>query len=605
MRDLLRAVALALAAVVVGLSTDAGCVQDAVGPDSDGDGLTDDQERAFGTDPANPDSDGDGLGDAVDPTPAPVPNVEITAGDIEAVGGGWRRFSLTIALRLGPMAGIAGRAEQLQVETDLGEIELPIVDQGEGAYATALRSQASGLATVIVSYPDPSGKYPVARSSIRLTFPTERQIPQPGVNTGDFEGSGPLAGSLEVITVDADSAGWRDQAPQPFPFAFVQVDLGDGASLRGTSDAEGSAVFEDARLAGPVTVTAGAAGSRFVTVVDVDAPHLVLPIAPRDMVPGVDDEKVSSIVGEVTGFRGEGGLEPFPISTGTLLGGEVNVAIVNVGLRNVPLSSVSAGSILQTPGSIDGGDMTTVTGIVPNLLLEDLDDSAPLRYRLDGYRPGRYLVFALAGVAAEVYTAVQDLYTLDFRPRAMGLAWVDVEVGKEARADLVLNVDLTAGAGAIPVELANLPPDPATGEPLPSGLLLPVMDTGGGGFVWVDVNTAYSRREPDVTSVTTSVVFPDPDHPVLKALGLELEPLVVGLAGRAAINGADPPGISTVIRHRRQSVVPVDLADWAVWPYLPAGVSPAPPDTPGEYLDEVGGTLTTGCFAWQGDGGGV
>ena len=31
--------------------------------DSDGDGLTDDEERALGTDPHNPDTDGDGIGD--------------------------------------------------------------------------------------------------------------------------------------------------------------------------------------------------------------------------------------------------------------------------------------------------------------------------------------------------------------------------------------------------------------------------------------------------------------------------------------------------------------------------------------------------------------
>jgi hypothetical protein len=36
------------------------------GPDSDGDGLTDEQESQVGSDPANPDTDGDGLGDGVE-----------------------------------------------------------------------------------------------------------------------------------------------------------------------------------------------------------------------------------------------------------------------------------------------------------------------------------------------------------------------------------------------------------------------------------------------------------------------------------------------------------------------------------------------------------
>ncbi len=36
------------------------------GPDSDGDGLPDSQEAAWGTDPANPDTDGDGMSDGVE-----------------------------------------------------------------------------------------------------------------------------------------------------------------------------------------------------------------------------------------------------------------------------------------------------------------------------------------------------------------------------------------------------------------------------------------------------------------------------------------------------------------------------------------------------------
>ncbi len=44
--------------------------------DSDGDGLTDEQEKALGTDPYNPDTDGDGLIDSVDPNPL-VPEANI------------------------------------------------------------------------------------------------------------------------------------------------------------------------------------------------------------------------------------------------------------------------------------------------------------------------------------------------------------------------------------------------------------------------------------------------------------------------------------------------------------------------------------------------
>jgi hypothetical protein len=40
--------------------------------DSDGDGLTDDQEKQAGTDPRNPDSDGDGISDGTEPINRPT-----------------------------------------------------------------------------------------------------------------------------------------------------------------------------------------------------------------------------------------------------------------------------------------------------------------------------------------------------------------------------------------------------------------------------------------------------------------------------------------------------------------------------------------------------
>ena len=52
----------------VDMAAGSGC-PDPLDPDSDDDGLSDGEEVALATDPCNPDTDGDGLADAVDPTP--------------------------------------------------------------------------------------------------------------------------------------------------------------------------------------------------------------------------------------------------------------------------------------------------------------------------------------------------------------------------------------------------------------------------------------------------------------------------------------------------------------------------------------------------------
>ena len=247
------------------------------------------------------------------------------------------------------------------------------------------------------------------------------------------------------------------------------------------------------------------------------------------------------------------------------------------------------------------------------------------RYRLENLQPGNYLVFALAGRASNVFPTLNNPYELVFRPIALGIREVEVKKGVETEVDLELRIDLREGAGAVAVNLDELPVDPLTQEELPNGLMLPVIDTGK-GFVFVDIDGSYNVFENADGSYSpyddeherpspllTEVVFPNPDDPVLKALALTLDPLVVGLAGRKAYRGADPPGISTAIRHVWAPAPTVDYAQRSSWPQLPLMVEPAPPDNPqfidvGEdelseepvmVVDAVGGTLTDGRIAWD------
>jgi hypothetical protein len=575
----------------------AGCVQDRVGPDRDGDGLTDRQEKRFGTDPDNPDTNGNGILDGRDPAPwvDDTPLIQLAAGAAQAVG---TDFYTPVAIRLvrGRDEPIADAAARIEAATNLGRLT-PVATNGAGEYGTELVTTTGGVATVIVTY---RGADAVVTSSIVVEVAGTDILPQPGVNPGPYAGAGALDGALRIVTVQGDTTGWAGLEPAPFAGAYVQLDFASGDVVTGTTDAQGVALFQDERLSDPVTVTVGAEGARYITYFDLDAANLVVPIVPFDPVPGRDDELAGAITGRVFGFEGECGLESFPTANRSLLGW-INVAMVQVALRNVPLSSVSAGSVLEPPRNLAGA--TGIGDLVPSNMVLHGGELGEQRYSLMGLRPGRYLIFALAGEANRVIQTVVDPYQLNFVPRALGIEEVEVRAGQEVERDITLCIDLLNRPEALEVDLGALPPDPMTGQPLPNALLLPVFDSGK-GFIFVDINGAFNQ--PDFTN-PAHVTFPDPAD--LRALGLDMRPLTVGLAGRAAQRGADPPGIATVIRQDWPPPARIDFNDTGVWPRLPRGVAP-PPRPAGAPLDTVAGTLVDGRIAWEiapdaagGDGG--
>lgn len=89
-------------------------------------------------------------------------------------------------------------------------------------------------------------------------------------------GGGPISGTLQVQVLHAGSG-------TPFEGAFVMVgDAPDSpfSDNWGTTSTTGLITFTDPALQGPLTVTAGAAGHRYVTMVRADAAQLVLALEP-------------------------------------------------------------------------------------------------------------------------------------------------------------------------------------------------------------------------------------------------------------------------------------------------------------------------------------
>jgi len=570
----------------------AHCAQDRISADSDGDGLTDRQEILFGTDPLNPDSNGNGIPDGEDREPWPPrnPTLELVTGTLVDLGD---ERSVPIEARLADAQGraLTGAAGALKASTELGHLER-FEEAAAGVYVTRLRTRAFGLTNVQVTFVDAEGRS--ATGSVQVAFPVE-EPPPAGINTGEHRDAGPLNGELTVFTIDARSTDWIGQQRLPYPGAFVQVLLPDGDTLEKASNDRGIAEFQDERLNGPVTVTVGAHNTSYRTYYDVDAAVLSFSLKRLDPIRGIDvlypapqdspsqaipcgmgvpaQSPTGGICGQVTGFPGEPSL------------GAARAAIVQVGLRNVPLSSISAGSILEPP--------QPGLSWPANLVLEGQTEG----YRLSGLWPGHYLVFALGGALtpADLVAAAQDPYKLRFAPYALALDEVEVKAGQEIKIDLNLQIPLSTQQ-PVKVDIGSLPVDPRTGSGLPNALMLPVMDTGK-GFVFVDVNGAYANRG-DAEHVRVEIRFPAPEDPVIRRLKLALDPLLTGLAGRASVNGADLPGISTTIQH---GWPPTELdynRSGAWWP-LPVGVNPPPPAE--TDLSVVGGALTDGHIGWDVD----
>ena len=114
---------------------------------------------------------------------------------------------------------------------------------------------------------------------------------QANINFGGT-GGGPMPGAVAVKVI-ADGVVDEFGNPVPIAGAFVMVGMREGDPFTGNigyTNAEGTIYFSDASLNGPVTITAGAAGYGYLTLVNVDAAWMILPLKEYD--PVVDKVQV-------------------------------------------------------------------------------------------------------------------------------------------------------------------------------------------------------------------------------------------------------------------------------------------------------------------------
>ena len=588
--------------ILIALLLCAGCTAESVGIDSDGDGLSDSQELRFCTNPRNPDTDGDTIPDAIDTNPCELPGIVITPKVVRVVSGE-HKAEATIQIGVQNTKNLWVGDVPIQLTATAGQLSDPF-EQGTGLYEVQLTSDADIVSVISIYTIDENGQPDNrASESIRVELklknsqtdppdPPDPPNPQnpvleiPGLNPGRYQTAGPMNGELTVMAIDGQTLDWSESSIAPYKSAYVQIDFADGESIHGWTDETGFVHFADERLKSPVNITVGAPGARYITWMHADARYVSAGIHSRDITAAEADLKGSEITGTVRGFWGETGIPSFPRENSNVFK-TINIAIVQVATRNYPLSSMNTGAILLPP---DGSSQTAAYfDIPPNLVIANYSHPELSRFRLNQLIPGKYVVFALAGAGGNILAASQNPYELEFVPMALGMKEIEVKAGDKTDITLDLTVDLrNAQVASNDLYFGHLPPDPQTGEPLPMGLVLPLINTGK-GYIFTDINATYNH---DGFKNPVTVMYPQAVHQTLAALGLEAHPMVVGLAGRKAVNGFDRPGISTLIMHPQSqggTLESVYMNNASQWPALPQFITPKPPES--QAFDAVGASL--------------
>ncbi len=264
--------------------------------------------------------------------------------------------------------------------------------------------------------------------------------PEPADSLGGT-GGGPITGAVDVRVIRAGTA-------EPIPGAFVMVGPRTNEPFEGNWGfaSQGGAIrFEHPSLQGATTVTAGASGFAYATIVFVDANEIVLPLRPAsaaqepfqvgDYVSGIDVNNGSFHAGD----------------------GNIDMALVIPALRIESLLSPSMSGIMGPPEIVEILD--TPFEIPSNIFI-------PQQWEIFvEIRKDHYYQYLPAG--DYTLTAVSGRVPLDAVMNMGGIAdliplmsWREIDILDLAVTGNTLDADLTVDPDLAPtatLNLANVP----------------------------------------------------------------------------------------------------------------------------------------------------
>ncbi|WP_424221035.1 inverse autotransporter beta domain-containing protein, partial [Buttiauxella gaviniae] len=330
-----------------------------VNPDSDGDGLTDEEELEHGTDPNNPDTDGDGISDkdeitnGTDPLDPNDPGAAtITDGGLVPVDNNANANGTTTNSVKATVTDAKGRpVSGVSVSFSAGNsaaIAATGISDANGEIVQTLTSTKAGISTVTASINGTS-------RTVDVTF-----VAVPGMpGTGSVTGNGAAANGTDTVIVTfpvTDANG----NPSPGQTVDITITYPDGSTdtQQVVTDSNGNATVNvDSTQAGTVTVEASTGGSTSSADADFIADSATATLAAGSLVPvdnnananGTATNSVKATVTDANGNPVSG------VSVSFSAGNSATIAATGISDAN--------GEIVQTLTSTKAG-ISTVTAAI-------------------------------------------------------------------------------------------------------------------------------------------------------------------------------------------------------------------------------------------------